>query len=66
MADRFRRDRGGMQTLVKQRLCRPGMRRKEDGAQMILSLRALLLTPTRWDQFWRKLEQYGALAIDSY
>ena len=53
-------------TLVKQRLCRSGMRWKEDGAQMILSLRALLLTPTRWDQFWRKLEQYGAPAIDSY
>jgi hypothetical protein len=42
------------------------MRWKEDGAQMILSLRALLLTPTRWDQFWRKLEQYGAPAINSY
>jgi hypothetical protein len=53
-------------TLVKQRLCRSGMRWKEDGAQMILSLRALLLTPTRWDQFWPKLEQYGAPAIDSY
>ena len=53
-------------TLVKQRLCRSGMRWKEDGAQTILSLRALLLTPTRWDQFWRKLEQYGAPAIDYY
>jgi hypothetical protein len=37
-------------TLVKQRLCRAGMRWKEDGAQTILSLRALLLTPTRWEQ----------------
>jgi hypothetical protein len=53
-------------TLIKQRLCRSGMRWKEDGAQMIISLRALLLTPTRWDQFWRKLQQYGAPAIDSY
>ena len=52
-------------TLVKQRLCRSGMRWKEDGAQTILSLRALLLTPTRWDQCWRRLEQYGAPAIDS-
>lgn len=46
-------------TLVKQRLCRSGMRWKEDGAQMILSLRALLLTTTRWSQFWSKIEQYG-------
>ena len=53
-------------TLVKQRLCRSGMRWNEDGAQAILSLRALLLTPTRWDQFWRKLEQYGAPAIKNY
>lgn len=50
-------------TLVKQRLGCSGMRWKEDGAQTILSLRALLLTPTRWDQFWRKLEQYGAPAM---
>lgn len=53
-------------TLVKQRLCRSGMRWKVDGAQAVLSLRALLLTPTRWDQFWHKLEQYGAPAIESY
>jgi hypothetical protein len=53
-------------TLVKQRLCRSGMRWKEDGAQAVLSLRALLLTPTRWDRFWRKLEQYGAPAIENY
>lgn len=53
-------------TLVKQRLCRAGMRWKEDGAQAILSLRALLLTPTRWEQFWRKLEQYGAPVIAAY
>jgi hypothetical protein len=26
---------------------------------MILSLRALLLTETRWSQFWSKIEQYG-------
>jgi hypothetical protein len=46
-------------TLVKQRLCRSGMRWKESGAQMILSLRALLLTQTCWSQFWSKIEQYG-------
>jgi hypothetical protein len=50
-------------TLVKQRLCRAGMRWKEAGAQMILSLRALLLTETRWSQFWAKIEQYGVPAV---
>lgn len=53
-------------TLVKQRLCRAGMRWTETGAQVILSLRALLLSETRWDQFWRKIEQYGVPKIDSY
>lgn len=46
-------------TLVKQRLCASGMRWKEKGASMILSLRALVLTPMRWQQFWSKLNQYG-------
>jgi hypothetical protein len=46
-------------TLVKQRLCRSGMRWKPKGAQIILSLRALVLTATRWAQFWRKIDQYG-------
>ena len=46
-------------TLVKQRLCASGMRWKEKGAAVILSLRELVLTPERWDQFWGKLNQYG-------
>jgi hypothetical protein len=46
-------------TLIKQRLCCSGMRWKEKGASIILSLRALVLTSTRWDQFWGKLNQYG-------
>lgn len=46
-------------TLVKQRLCGSGMRWKEKGAAVILSLRELVLTPTRWQQFWDKLNQYG-------
>jgi hypothetical protein len=50
-------------SLVKQRLCRSGMRWKETGAQMILSLRALLLTETRWSQFWSKIEQYGVREV---
>jgi hypothetical protein len=46
-------------TLIKQRLCCSGMRWKEKGASVILSLRALILTSTRWEQFWDKLNQYG-------
>lgn len=46
-------------TLVKQRLCNSGMRWKEQGAQAVLSLRSLAHTDCRWDQFWRKIDQYG-------
>jgi hypothetical protein len=46
-------------TLVKQRLYSSGMRSKEKGAGIILSLRALVLTKERWRQFWAKLDQYG-------
>lgn len=46
-------------TVVKQRLCRSGMRWKEKGAAVVLGLRALMLTPDRWRQFWEKLDQFG-------
>lgn len=46
-------------TVIKQRLCCSGMRWKEAGAAVFLSLRTLVLTPTRWSQFWNKLNQYG-------
>jgi hypothetical protein len=46
-------------TVIKQRLCCSGMRWKETGAAVVLCLRALVLTPTRWSQFWNKLNQYG-------
>jgi hypothetical protein len=46
-------------TVIKQRLCCSGMRWKEAGAAVVLSLRTLVLTPTRWSQFWHKLNQYG-------
>ena len=47
-------------TLVKQRLCCSGMRWKNQGAGIILSLRSLLQSGDRWDQFWNKINQYGA------
>jgi len=46
-------------TLIKQRLCCSGMRWEEKGASIILSLRALILTSTRWEQFSDKLNQYS-------
>lgn len=46
-------------TLVKQRLCSSGMKWKEQGARVVLSLRALVLTEGRWGQFWDKISQYG-------
>src|SRR6516225_1539353 len=46
-------------TLVKQRLCCSGMRWTPEGAQIVLSLRALALTQSRWEQFWQKINQYG-------
>ncbi len=47
-------------TLVKQRLCGSGMRWKDKGAKVILSLRALVQTKGRWQQFWDKIDQYGS------
>ena len=46
-------------TLVKQRLCGSGMKWKDQGARIVLSLRALVLTDGRWGQFWDKICQYG-------
>lgn len=46
-------------TLVKQRLCGSGMRWKTKGARVVLSLRALVQTTCRWQQFWIKMNQLG-------
>lgn len=50
-------------TLVKQRLCCSGMRWKHQGAKVVLSLRALVQSQGRWQQFWEYIEQYGAQVI---
>lgn len=47
-------------SLVKQRLCASGMRWKNKGAKIVLSLRALTHTTGRWTQFWQKIDQFGA------
>jgi hypothetical protein len=45
--------------LVKQRLCGSGMKWTENGAAVVLSLRALSYTPERWGQFWSKVGRWG-------
>lgn len=49
-------------TLIKQRFCCSGMRWKEKGLKAVLSLRELVQTGGRWEQFWKKIDQYGAQA----
>ena len=46
-------------TIVKQRLCCSGMKWKEKGAAIVLSLRTLVYSRGRWSQFWSKIDQYG-------
>jgi hypothetical protein len=46
-------------TLVKMRLCRSGAKWREEGAALVLSLRALSYTGGRWEQFWAKVDRYG-------
>lgn len=46
-------------SLVKQRMCRSGMRWKEQGASMLLTLRALVCTSGQWNAFWAKMNRYG-------
>lgn len=46
-------------TLIKARMCQAGMRWKSEGASAVIALRALEQTPSRWEQFWNKIMQYG-------
>ncbi len=46
-------------TLVKQRMCRSGMRWKEEGASMLLTLRSLVCSTGHWRSFWEKMDRYG-------
>ena len=48
-------------TLIKQRFCRSGMRWKTKGMKIVLSLRQLVQTKDRWRQFWKKIDQHGAI-----
>jgi hypothetical protein len=46
-------------TIVKIRMCRGGAKWKEAGAAAVLSLRTLIYTEERWEQFWAKIDRYG-------
>jgi hypothetical protein len=46
-------------TIVKQRLCCSGMKWKDKGASVVLALRCMTHTESRWAQFWGKVTQYG-------
>ena len=45
-------------TIIKQRFCRSGMKWKDKGAAVVLSLRCLDKSE-RWEQFWDKINQFG-------
>ncbi len=45
--------------IVKTRLCGSGMKWKEWGAGVVLSLRTLSYSQGRWQQFWSKINRYG-------
>jgi len=46
-------------TIIKQRLGASGMRWKSSGMKIILSLRSLVKTKGRWNQFWDKINVSG-------
>jgi hypothetical protein len=46
-------------TLVKARLCGSGMQWTRSGAQTVLTLRALLLSTSRWTSLWAYLDKHG-------
>lgn len=46
-------------TIIKQRLGGSGMRWKNTGMKVILSLRAIIKTRDRWEQFWKKIDEFG-------
>jgi hypothetical protein len=49
--------------LVKQRLCHSGMKWKNQGASIVLSLRSLIKTDCRWEQFWDNINNDGINGI---
>lgn len=49
----------GCKVIVKQRMCKSGMKWKDKGASAVLSLRSLTYSDGRWKILWSKINQYG-------
>lgn len=49
----------GCKVITLARLCAAGMKWKEQGVAIVLSLRTLSYSQGRWQQFWSKINQYG-------
>ena len=49
----------GCKVIIKARLCAAGMKWKERGAAIVLSLRTLSYSQGRWQQFWSKINECG-------
>jgi len=49
-------------TVVKNRMCGSGMKWTQSGSDSVLSLRALALTTTRWEEFWANVAKFGFTA----
>ena len=45
--------------IVKQRMCNPGMKWKNNGAKSVLNLRAINNSGDKWEQVWSKIDRYG-------
>jgi len=54
-----RESEAACKVIFKPRLCDAGMKWKQRGAGIILSLRTLTYTPGRWQHFWSKINRYG-------
>jgi len=48
--------------LIKQRMANSGMRWKEKGAAIVISIRSLILSNKRWGQFWKRIDESGCPA----
>lgn len=46
-------------SVVKGRMCGPGMKWRQNGSDCVLTLRALSLSDGRWEQFWANVAKFG-------
>lgn len=48
--------------LIKQRMANSGMRWHDTGAAIVISIRSLILSGKRWEQFWKHIDESGCPA----